>query len=249
MKLKNRVFGLDLLRSVAILIVVLGHSSPLISGYFKSFPYLPSLDGVDLFFVLSGFLVGTIIIKIFDNAQSFEFKDTLNFLVRRWFRTLPNYFLFLTVNIVLIYFGLIKGCLNHFFITYVFFFQNFFKPFDFLFWESWSLSVEEWFYLLFPFAMMAIYKFFKYRIKVKNIILTGIVIFIVCPLIYRISQYDTFKSWDLYYRKLVLTRLDTIGFGLLAAYLYYYFLDFWRKYRKASFLFVDYLPKFKLIIL
>jgi len=234
-EITNRIFGLDILRSLAIIIVVIGHCD---FNYIKDIPLIPLPDGVDLFFVLSGFLVGTIIIKTAEQNQKFDLAVVLHFLQRRWFRTLPNYFLFLLINIVLIYFGLIKGFLNKYLVTYFVFFQNFHKPYDFLFWESWSLSVEEWFYLIFPFAMLVLFFVMKYKTKTKNIILITILTFLIFPLVYRIIQFQLNPSLDLdlYFRKLVLTRLDTIGFGFAGAYIHWYHNDFWKKIKNVFFI-------------
>lgn len=59
----NRVFGLDLLRFVAIFMVLLGHSLILAPKALKPFVYKFLFDGVAIFFVLSGFLIGGILIK------------------------------------------------------------------------------------------------------------------------------------------------------------------------------------------
>lgn len=229
----NRIFGLDILRSVAIIIVVVGHSTNLIV-YYTDFPYIPLPDGVDLFFVLSGYLVGTILIKHINQNQKFDLSVALNFLQRRWFRTLPNYFLFLLINITLVYFGIANGFLNKYLITYFVFFQNFFKPYDFLYWESWSLSVEEWFYFLFPFILLLLFKI--KTLSTKQLLLSGILIFLLFPLIYRIVHSGGHADFDLYFRKLVLTRLDTIGYGLLAAYLHWYYGEFWSKAKNIFFI-------------
>jgi len=235
-EITNRIFGLDVLRSVAIIIVVIAHSD---FKYIKDIPLIPLPDGVDLFFVLSGYLIGTIIIKMAEQNQKFDLLVALNFLQRRWFRTLPNYFLFLLINIILIYFGLIKGFLNKYLVTDFVFFQNFHKPYDFLFWESWSLSIEEWFYLAFPLTLLLLFIITKHKIKTKNIILTTIIIFLVFPLVYRIIQFQSSPSldFDLYFRKLVLTRLDTIGFGVMGAYIHWYYDDFWKKSKNIFFIF------------
>jgi peptidoglycan/LPS O-acetylase OafA/YrhL len=232
----NRIFGLDILRSVAIIIVVLGHCISLLSFSIPGYRYLSVVDGVDLFFVLSGFLVGSMIINTIAIKQSFSFFDLKCFLKRRWLRTLPNYFLFLLINIILIYFGLIKGELNKYLATYFVFFQNFYKPFDFLFWESWSLSVEEWFYLLFPLMIFLILSFTR---KYKTAIVFTIILFLGFPLAYRIfisGMHSTGIYWDLYFRKLVLARLDCIGYGILGAYIFKYHEVFWK--RSKNFFFI-----------
>jgi len=231
--ISKRIFGLDLMRSVAIFIVMVTHSSFLLSNFFETSKFNCPIDGVDLFFVLSGFLVGKIIITTVNQTQKFTTLTTLNFLKRRWFRTLPNYFLFLLINIILVYFGLISGTLNKFLVTYFIFFQNLYKPFDFLFWESWSLCVEEWFYFLFPLIIVLLFKFKKYKVKPKSVIFFTIILFLLIPLFYRFYQSSYNLNWDLYYRKIVLTRLDTIGYGLLASFVYFYNINFWTKYKNS----------------
>lgn len=231
----SRIFGLDLLRSLAIILVVMEHSRFLISQH-TLFPFIPLPDGVDLFFVLSGFLVGTILIKTATQNQKFDLGVAFGFLKRRWFRTLPNYFLFLLINILLIYFGVINGYLNKYLVTFFVFMQNFYKPYDFLFWESWSLSVEEWFYIGFPLIMFVIFKVAKQRVKAKQVILSTILLFLVFPLAYRLYQAGSSLDFDLYFRKLVLTRIDTIGFGLLGAYIHWYHKGFWESRKNLFFI-------------
>lgn len=228
-----RIFGLDLFRSIAILLVVLIHSDFLLSSNFPQFPYVPLPDGVDLFFVLSGFLVGTILISAIEKKQKLDTGTLFWFLKRRWFRTLPNYFLFLLINIGLVSIGLVKGTLNKYLITYLVFFQNFHKPYDFLFWESWSLSVEEWFYLLFPIFIFVLLKFKFFSLR-KSILLV-IMSFIIVPFLYRLYLSGNGLNFDLYFRKLVLTRIDTIGYGLLGAYIYVYYTAFWTNYKNYFF--------------
>ncbi|MBL7900755.1 MAG: acyltransferase [Bacteroidia bacterium] len=233
----RRIFGLDLLRTIAILIVVLEHSLPVLSDHFKVLKHLALPDGVDLFFVLSGFLIGGQIISGIEHKKHFRFQQLSTFLQRRWRRTLPNYFLFLGINLVLIHFALVKGEINTYLLTYFCFLQNIFTPVDFLFWESWSLAVEEWFYVLFPLLLFLVFRFRSSRVSIKRNLLVGILLFLLLPLLYRFySLYflPSHQDWDLYYRKLVSTRLDAMGFGLLAAYLKYYVPRLWN-YRSGLF--------------
>lgn len=214
--------------------MVLEHSN---FYFISNITALPLPDGVDLFFVLSGYLIGTILIKKTEETKNFNLRSAFNFLIRRWFRTLPNYFLFLFVNVILINFGIIKGFVNDYLVTYFVFFQNFYKPYDFLFWESWSLSVEEWFYFLFPLMIVLIYRATKDKFTNKNILLLSILVFITLPLIYRLAQFQINSNldFDLYFKKLVATRMDTIGFGLLGAFIHFYKKKYWLKLKNVLF--------------
>ena len=61
-QLTQRIFGLDFLRTIAILIVMFFHGGILLDNTpLEGFPYIPLVDGVDIFFVLSGYLIGTIL--------------------------------------------------------------------------------------------------------------------------------------------------------------------------------------------
>src|SRR5450432_1247018 len=88
----SRVYGLDIMRAFAIIPVVMGHGGFILNKAETNFPWIPLIDGVELFFVLSGFLIGSILLKIF-NEPDFKFESVMNFFKRRWLRTLPNYYL------------------------------------------------------------------------------------------------------------------------------------------------------------
>ncbi len=229
----SRIFGLDILRACAILLVVFVHTSFLLPESFPNLPWLP--DGVDLFFVLSGFLVGGILIRQIRSEEGLSWKSLTVFLKRRWFRTLPNYFLFLFIYLLLVYFGLLQGTLNKYVLAYFVFLQNMLVPVDFVFWESWSLSVEEWFYLSFPLLFFISLSLF--RTKPRNTLLALILLYLLVPLLYRINisaKPVDLERWDLWFRKLVVTRLDSIGFGLLGAFIYSYYADNWQRFRNIT---------------
>ena len=112
----QRIFGLDLLRAIAILAVLFAHTAyflspvaavPLFKNTIDGFIIFVSplgVLGVELFFVLSGFLVGGILIRSYLSTADFGYADVKLFLQRRWWRTLPAYWFILIADIVLYYF-------------------------------------------------------------------------------------------------------------------------------------------------
>lgn len=99
---KNRIFGLDLLRVSAIIIVLIGHGKFILPKELRFYHNFLKFDGVTIFFVLSGFLIGGILIKILEE-ESHKKNKLAHFWVRRWLRTLPNYYLILFTLIILEY--------------------------------------------------------------------------------------------------------------------------------------------------
>lgn len=149
---RERIFGLDLLRAVAIGLVLVCHLAPLfvepyVARWVAEICHLSSL-GVDLFFVLSGFLIGGILLRELERGATI--RGLIRFWSRRWWRTLPNYYLFLVVNMAAYwYLGHAADAPR-----YLAFMQGlWWDPDPRAFHESWSLCVEEWFYL--SFALLA----------------------------------------------------------------------------------------------
>jgi peptidoglycan/LPS O-acetylase OafA/YrhL len=235
----SRVYGLDIFRAVAILLVVMSHGGFIIDPALPGFPWIALIDGVELFFVLSGFLIGTILIKMYEKSGGFDSKQLFSFWKRRWFRTLPNYYLILLVNILLVWSGVINGKIEAFNWKFFLFLQNFHQGFTDFFWESWSLTIEEWFYILTPLAIMLFHRALTRRNRQKWVVLTVVITFLIIPLLYRISisgqQLDAF--WiDVEFRKVVLTRLDAIMFGVLFAWIKFYRILPWDKIRWPFFI-------------
>jgi len=148
---RDRIYGLDIIRAAAILFVVIGHGNHLLPPYLSQWTSYFVVDGVSIFFVLSGFLIGRILIDKIE-TEGVSSKTLVNFWIRRWFRTLPNYFLILILLVVLLY--LIRGDIDLGQIgSYFIFSQNLFDVHPWFFPEAWSLSVEEWFYLIVPLVL------------------------------------------------------------------------------------------------
>jgi peptidoglycan/LPS O-acetylase OafA/YrhL len=188
------------------------------------------LDGVDLFFVLSGFLIGGILIRMIAEKE-FTSQQLFHFWIRRWFRTLPNYILILLV--------LLAGYRYAFHdwpekaIRYFSFTQNFASPHPHFFPEAWSLSVEEWFYLLVPFGLFIVINLTKKKERSSLLWILTVLIAVTFFRLYRTATLN--GDWDLNIRKEVFTRLDSIMYGFLGAYLNYYHHRSWEKRKNVLF--------------
>lgn len=226
----SRIFGLDLLRFFAIMFVVVGHSKILLPEKYKDIVDDFLLDGVSIFFVLSGFLIGGILIKQLEK-QPASGKLLINFWNRRWLRTLPAYILVLTFLVIYTY--LLKPeRLPSDWYKYYLFIQNFNVPQPPFFSESWSLSIEEWFYLLIPLALFSGLILFKTSVRTMIIWVLGIGTFAVIAYRYYIFQtasLSSFKEVDLAVMRQVLTRLDAIMIGVAGAFAAFYFPKVWAR--------------------
>ncbi len=235
-KHNNRIIGLDILRAIAILLVVYVHGTNLIPGYLHE-SYLSlyfNIDGVSIFFVISGFLIGGILLKIIRSSE-FTRKDLLMFWIRRWFRTLPNYVFVLIILIICKL--IVYNDFDLFSLNYFLFIQNFASSHPAFFPEAWSLSIEEWFYLLFPVMVFIFHKMMKN--KEKSLLYSALV-FLIIPFIMRIIKHELkigMQDFDEEYRKVVIYRLDSLMYGVLAAYAYLNQRPMWNKYKFISLFF------------
>ena len=228
----RRIFGLDLLRACAILFVLVEHGDRFVSKPFKVYSSLLSFDGVSVFFVLSGFLIGGILIKTLDRKPATR-SVLFDFWIKRWLRTVPPYILTLVVVMLLDSFS--AEFKLTYYKLYPFFLQNLAWEHPYVFMEAWSLSVEEWFYLLIPPAV-----FLLIRLGLgssKSLLVTAASVLILSTA-YRYYKYAYMPpmnelAWDQDYRKVVVMRLDSIMYGVIAAYLKFYIGSWWPKYRTS----------------
>ena len=167
--------------------------------------------GVELFFVLSGFLIGGLLLDIVERGPTVE--NLAVFLCRRWLRTLPLYFIWLAVLFV---FRPPATLLAWHLIHYATLTQNLLHgmpPGDF-FAVSWSLTVEEWFYLLFAAAAVACVA----ATRRPWAIWLPTLLFLTVPMILRWrvgDSVDMLRGLE----EVVVFKLDSIALGVLLAIL------------------------------
>lgn len=223
----SRTWGLDLIRCIAVLDVVKIHMwQMLFQRYGMDIPFTWPIKGVQLFFVLSGFLIGGIIIRQTE-TRGWQPANMFRFMVRRWFRTLPNYYAVLLLDI------LVQYCIGtnglHDFTFHLFFFTyNLFGPGPNFFMEAWSISVEEWFYLLYALAAGVLYRFMRRDHHIKPISLLIALVMVAVPTLLRCRH--AYLDSDLL-EKTVIYRIDGIGYGVVAAWFYYYYPLIWQRLR------------------
>lgn len=138
--------------------------------------------GVEIFFVLSGFLIGGILFREIDKAQSFN-RTLSTFWTRRWLRILPLYY-----AVLLFKFIFIDQSIGWNLWYYVLFLQNNFYGIQFLD-VSWSLVIEEWFYLFTPIFLLFAFRIFKTKSKVLMAMFCFVIFINMIRFIY-VYQYD-----------------------------------------------------------
>ena len=224
----NRNFGLDVARATAACLVLSIH---LVGNLFRFDMgpawYLAYL-GVDIFFVLSGFLIGNILIQSIDRSSgNLSLENLKKFYIRRWLRTVPLYYFILALNFFVGY--LCFHNTESFNYKFLFWMQNMTNGPPRFFGEAWSLAIEEWFYLVYPLGMILFLACCKRISSYPRILLAYTVLFLVAGNLLRISHYkDMYQEYNV-----LICRIDAIGYGVLLAVLDKFFLTrfFRRQYR------------------
>lgn len=143
----RRIHGLDTLRALAIVLVVLHHYTLFVSGREDQFGWLGQIGwvGVDLFFALSGYLIGN---QIFAAMRSEAGLSLPRFYARRLLRTLPNFYVVLALYAFWPWFR--NGQQMPPLWEFLTFTQNINLRPGTAFSHAWSLCIEEQFYMLLP---------------------------------------------------------------------------------------------------
>jgi peptidoglycan/LPS O-acetylase OafA/YrhL len=207
---------LDVCRALAISALLLGHGRLFLLTVMPALDRLRSLSfiGVELFFVLSGFLIGGILLEVAATPRRGWLR---NFYQRRWWRTLPNYYLFLVINIVLVVAAVRPGDLGGLW-RYTIFVQGMLGHHPTFFSEAWSLAIEEVFYFLFPLAFIAVAHLSRIPYA-RALVLVAVVVMAV-SLLARMVVAANEPLWDDGIRKATLLRLDAIMTGVILAWLH-----------------------------
>lgn len=210
--MKSKLPSLNGLRAISVIIIVIHHffiQTPALRKLNENEQLRPFIhfiqDGhlaVSIFFIISGFLITSLLMKEEKQTETISLKK---FYLRRTLRIFPAYYFLL-----LCYFGLHSLGFIHIsgdsWLTALTYTKDFnYHQADWFTWHAWTLSIEEQFYLCWPFIFLLG--------NVPRKIFAFAVVLIV-PII-RLYTYYNPVSWITEYT--IFLRIDTIGLGCLAA--------------------------------
>jgi peptidoglycan/LPS O-acetylase OafA/YrhL len=202
---QKRISSIDGLRGLSILLVLVDHylyfsGNNIFNPYFSFF--INSKNGVDLFFIISGFLITTILVKEHISKGKINLGS---FFLRRALRILPALYLLLFVYFILFYFDFIN--LSKFTLVSSFFLLRQFIGSG---WETshlWSLSVENIFYILFSLILTR-----SRTISYDKIFYYSMILIIILPIVrYFIYTETNLSSLNIFF------RCEGLLFGALIA--------------------------------
>jgi peptidoglycan/LPS O-acetylase OafA/YrhL len=226
--------GLDLLRATAIVWVMLFHSF-VVGGLGQDWAWLSRYGwmGVDLFFVLSGFLIGGQVLTVLARGQRLSFRD---FYLRRAFRILPAFWAVLAIYLLWPGFREAEGIEPAWmFLTFT---LNLLIDYGerAAFSHAWSLCVEEHFYLLFPLSAWWLTRrpsLPKFVAVCVAVVLLGIALRTGVWLYD--AAHDPPRNWfveDIYYP--TWNRLDGLLFGVVLATVKAYRPQAWQRAQRYA---------------
>jgi peptidoglycan/LPS O-acetylase OafA/YrhL len=222
---RERQPGLDLLRALAIVVVVIYHAALFgfkLPGRVDRFGWI----GVDLFFVLSGYLIGGQLLAPLARDRRI---DLGRFFARRVLRIMPAYFVVLAI-----YFSLppwreypdMSQPLWKFLLSV----QNIALHGGTAFSHAWSLAVEDQFYLALPFLLLFLYRRPRAAIVVPCLIILGGVLLRTFLAYRNLDEegvsFRGFQAW-IYYP--TWTRLDPLVYGVVLAAIEKFRPNWWER--------------------
>lgn len=227
----EKLYGLDHLRALAIILVLMYH--------YRAFKHPGWIDtvgkfgwtGVDLFFVLSGFLISGQLFREVDKNGNISFRT---FFTKRFFRIIPPYLFTLFLYFSFPFFRE-REALSPFwkFITFT---QNY--GLDVInrgtFSHAWSLCIEEQFYLFLPVFLLVGIKIKMYRYTALFAIFLILFSLLARYVTWNISVVPVMETkdfWKVWYMKIYYpthTRLDGLAVGVIISFLMQYSSKFQR---------------------
>ncbi|HST31633.1 MAG TPA: acyltransferase [Chthoniobacterales bacterium] len=222
---RERQPGLDLLRALAILAVVIYHAG------IMDFPMPGRVDrwgwiGVDLFFALSGYLIGGQLLASLARGDSINLK---RFFARRALRIMPAYFAILAIYIFVPSWREYSPTTPwwKFFLSV----QNIGLHGGTAFSHAWSLAVEDQFYLALPFILLLISRWPRAAIIVPCAIFFGGIL-LRSFLAYQNPAADvgvSFRGFQVWIYYPTWTRLDPLVFGVALAAIEKFRPSWWNR--------------------
>lgn len=211
------------LRGIAVLGAVFYHAE-IILGNFRIFP--GGFLGVDVFIVISGYLMTAIISKEYKATNTFSFK---NYYKRRIRRLLPALLVVIFFTSIASYFILLPSLFEDFIksvLASIFFFSNFFFHYsgqaygaqvlsEVPLLHTWSLSLEEQFYIVYPTILLGLVIYLKKRIEI--ILIIGILLSVIFASIITVNHQSfnyymlPSRAWEFLFGALLGVKLDQIN--------------------------------------
>lgn len=214
-----RIRGLDFLRGVSILIVLIRHAempSPL-----YRFGWL----GVELFFVMSGFLVSGLLFSEYKKRGKADIK---RFLIRRGLKIYPAFYFFILVSLVSRFFFAHEFYTAHQILSELFYLQSYIPG---MWAHTWTLAVEEHFYLLL--SLGAFLSFKKLLISRQRTVIGFLLASLVAVLLLRIQISYPHRHEAFFPFIATHLRMDGILIGVLCSYCYH-FTDFYEWFLRCK---------------
>lgn len=219
----KRIYSLDVLRGAAVLLVLFCHMPT--EGLTGAGLFLQTIgwSGVDLFFVLSGFLISGLLFNELDKTGTLELK---RFWLRRGFKIWPSYYFTYMGAMILraayeIHTGNTANTYSRFrakIPSYVFV-QNYF-PVEARWNHSWSVAIEEHFYLALPLLLLLVNR--------KRLIPYGAAVSVIVLALRLARFYSGDADWQDFYYPTHL-RVDALCFGVMLCYVFRYHQETFRR--------------------
>jgi peptidoglycan/LPS O-acetylase OafA/YrhL len=185
----GRILGLDGIRAYAVIIVVTTHLHIFIDWHNNQSPMYSLVwgtNGVIIFFILSGFLITHLLFIEYKKTGSINLKQ---FIIRRGLRIFPAFYLFILALFILGLFIETNTSLKQLFMAAVYWFNHTPRAeYNSILGHTWSLAVEEHFYIIWPIIFLLLTKI---KSQTTTIIITLILLIFSLQMLQNHLLYET----------------------------------------------------------